>query len=109
MTTAKPKLELRWTTLAILAGLGSLVLSWIFPPWQKTWKHEGRIVRVEHVGPVCLFDMPQREIVTDSAFSIDVSRLVLVDLCIAAISAGAAITLNGFEKSRQATGKTPAP
>lgn len=107
-TLAAQKLA-RWTRtavasmsnplMAILAGLGLLVLSWLFPPWIYTIKAKGGQAFIEErIGFAFLFK--SQDSAAQTTYAVDIPSLVLIDLCIVAISAGAFLTLKHFKKGK---------
>jgi hypothetical protein len=74
-------------------GIGFLVLSWLFPPWNQT---RPNFYRNEYnppswVGFISIFaDDPYRQV---RSLQLDWRRLMLVDLSIVVITAGAVYSL----------------
>ncbi len=86
---------------AILAGIGLLALTWLFPPWLRTIKNtSGHVLRVDRIGFAFLLDTPNGlgASTLTAAYAVDVPRLVLLDLIAAAATAGAFIVLQHRQK-----------
>ena len=78
--------------IAILAGLGALVISWIYPPWIVEAYDEGRFVGSRALGFHCIFEtIPTRG--GNGHVRADAGRLLLIDLCIVAVTAGVVMVL----------------
>ena len=76
--------------IAILAGLGLLMLSWLFPPWQMEVSAANHW---EDVGFHCfLVKLPYLGM-SHPGHRIDFGRLILMDLSIVAMTAGAVLVL----------------
>jgi hypothetical protein len=85
-------------TIAILTGLAALVLSWLFPPWINTYRWDGKFVEEAAIGPRFLFGkLPQppgrHSIEASYTYRVDSGRLMLIDLCIAAMTVGVILVL----------------
>ncbi len=78
--------------IAILAGLGFLVISWLFPPWEEQYGSRG----FSYNGFRFIF-MPAGDY---DSWRVCVVRLALIDLCIIAITAGVVLALKQWKNAK---------
>ena len=79
-------------TATILAGLAALVISWLFPPWTLESDSMGIFSSVPLGLHYILSDFPGPP-APYLRFRVDISRLVLIDLCILAVTVGAILVV----------------
>ena len=85
--------------ISMWVGIALLVASWLFPPWLKTEQRasfNGTISAIENSGHSFIFSPPQGSAYLRLSYQIDLKRVLMLDLAIVAITAGAIIT---FRKS----------
>ena len=78
--------------IALWAGIGLLVISWLIPPWTAMSESPQVAVHQMAAGFRCVF-LPQEVWSDNRTFHIDVPLVLIIDLGIAAITAGAMVSL----------------